>query len=73
MENDIPVEGNGINIGVDAHTGDIENYTFTWSWEPLPQAEKLISMEDAEKVFKDEVGLKLVYQRYFDYRTRKKI
>ncbi|MGI5858251.1 MAG: S-layer homology domain-containing protein [Tepidanaerobacteraceae bacterium] len=70
IENDIPVEGNGINMRVGAHTGEIENYSFSWSWEPLPPAGNLISMEDAEKVFSDEVGLRLVYQRYFDYRTR---
>lgn len=70
MENDIPVEGNGINIRVDAHTGEIENYSFTWSWEPLPSSESLISIEDAEKVFKDEVGLKLIYRRYYDRRSR---
>jgi len=70
MENDIPVEGNDINIRVDAHTGNIENYSFTWSWEPLPSSENLILIQDAEKVFKDEVGLKLIYRRYYDYRTK---
>lgn len=70
MENDIPVEGNGINIRVDAHTGEIENYSFTWSWEPLPSSENIISMQDAEKVFKDEIGLKLIYRRYYDYRAQ---
>lgn len=70
MENNIPVEDNGINIRVDAHTGEVESYSFTWSWEPLTPAENLISIEEAEKVFKDKEGLKLAYQRYYDYRTR---
>lgn len=69
-EKGIPVEGNGINIRVDAHTGDIENYSFIWSWEPLPSPEKIISLEDAQQVFKDEIGLKLIYRRYYDYYTQ---
>jgi len=36
MENDIPVDGDGIYITVDAHSGEIENYSFNWTWEPLP-------------------------------------
>mgnify|MGYP000064532933 CR=1 FL=1 len=71
MENDIPVEGNGIKITVDAHTGEIENYTFTWSWEPLPSSKNIISIQDAEQIFKDETGLKLIYRRYYDYPTQK--
>ncbi len=70
IENDVPVEGNSINIRMDAHTGNIESYSFTWSWEPLPSSEGLISMADAEGVFSDEVGLKLIYQRYFNYSTQ---
>ena len=70
MENNIPVEYNGFNITVDAHTGEVESYDFNWSWDPLPSAEKIISLKEAEKIFQDNLGLKLVYQRYFDYRTR---
>jgi len=70
MENDISVEGNGINITVDAHSGEIENYSFTWTWEPLPSAENIISIEGAEQVFQNEIGLKLMYRRYYDYRTQ---
>lgn len=70
MESNIPVEYNSFNITVDAHTGEIESYDFNWSWDPLPSAEKIISLKEAEKVFKDTKGLKLIYQRYYDYRAR---
>ena len=69
-ENDIPVEGNYINIRVDAHTGEIENYSFTWSWEALPSSENIISLREAEQVFRDEIGLKLIYRRFYDYRSQ---
>lgn len=70
MESNIPVDNNGFNIAVDAHTGDVRNYDFNWNWDSLPSAERIISQEEAEKIFKDDVGLKLIYQRYFDYRTK---
>lgn len=69
-ENDIPVEGNYINIRVDAHTGEIEKYSFTWSWEALPSSENIISLREAEQVFRDEIGLKLIYRRFYDYRSQ---
>ncbi|WP_213974132.1 YcdB/YcdC domain-containing protein [Tepidanaerobacter acetatoxydans] len=70
IESNIPVENDGLGINVDAHTGEVVSYSFNWSWEPLPSAEKVISPEDAEKIFSDKEGLKLVYQRYYDYRTQ---
>ncbi|WP_422446822.1 YcdB/YcdC domain-containing protein [Thermoanaerobacterium sp. DL9XJH110] len=70
VENDIPVEGDGFNITVDAGSGDILSYNFNWSYDKLPSAGNIISVEQAEKVFKDKVGLKLIYQRFFDYESR---
>ncbi|RKL62661.1 S-layer protein [Thermoanaerobacteraceae bacterium SP2] len=67
----IPVEGDGFNINVDAGTGEVRSYSFNWSYEEMPSAEKIISLKDAEKIFKEKVGLKLAYQRYFDYMTKK--
>jgi hypothetical protein len=67
VENDIPVENSGFNIGVDANTGDIQNYSFSWSSDELPSPGKIISKQEAEKIFTDKIGLQLVYQRYFDY------
>lgn len=70
VEKDIPVESDGFNINVDANTGEIRNYKFNWSYDKLPSPDKILSKEEAEKIFKDKVGLKLVYQRYFDYQTK---
>lgn len=71
MENQIPVENDGFYITVDSRTGDIQQYNFSWSKEALPSAEKIISTEDAQKIFQEENFLKLVYQRYFNYQTKK--
>jgi len=70
VENDIPVEGNGIYITVNAYSGEVENYSFTWTWETLPSSENIISMQDAEQIFQEDIGLKLIYRRYYDYRSQ---
>ncbi|MCR4431013.1 MAG: S-layer homology domain-containing protein [Tepidanaerobacteraceae bacterium] len=67
---DIPVEGDGFYINVSAGTGEVESYSFTWSCEELPSSENIISMEEAEKIFQEKSGLKLVYKRYFNYNTK---
>ncbi|HHW02451.1 MAG TPA: DUF4901 domain-containing protein [Thermoanaerobacterales bacterium] len=69
--NGIPVEGDGFNINVDANSGRVRSYNFNWSYDKMPAADKIISMQEAEKIFKENAGLKLVYQRYFDYGTKK--
>lgn len=70
MENDIPVDGDGIYITVDAHSGEIENYSFNWTWEPLPSAENIITLEEAKQIFQNDIGLRLIYRRYYDYRNQ---
>lgn len=68
--NDIPVEDNGFNIAVNANTGDIQRYNFSWSADELPSSEKIISQQDAEKIFTDKRGLQLVYKRYYDFSSK---
>ncbi|MDI3480944.1 MAG: hypothetical protein PWQ97_599 [Tepidanaerobacteraceae bacterium] len=68
--NQIPVEGDGFYINVDAGTGEVESYSFTWSYDELPSSENIISMEEAEKIFREKAGLKLEYKRYFNYNTK---
>lgn len=70
VEKGIPVDGEGMYINVDASTGDVRNYNFNWSYEALPSSDKIISKEEAEKAFKTKVGLKLIYQRYYNYGTK---
>lgn len=70
MENNIPVEDNGFNISVDANNGDILSYNFNWTYEKLPSANNIISKQEAEKIFKKEVGLNLCYKRYVNYRDK---
>jgi len=71
MENGIAVENDGFYITVDGNTGEIRDYNFSWSKDELPPADNIISMEDAQKIFQEKNFLKLVYQRYFDYQTKK--
>lgn len=68
--NDIPVEDNGFDITINAQTGDIQYYRFNWTKDKLPSSDKIISLKEAEKAFKDKAGLKLEYRRYFNYQTK---
>lgn len=45
-------------------------YRFKWSKASLPYKDGVISLEDAQKVFRDEKSLSLIYNRYFNYQTR---
>jgi len=67
---DIPVEGDGFNVSVNGATGEVQNYSFSWSYDGLPSADKVISREEAEKIFKEKAGLKLAYKRYYNYETK---
>ncbi|MCG0276355.1 MAG: S-layer homology domain-containing protein [Thermosediminibacteraceae bacterium] len=66
----IPVLNNGFNITVDSYTGEVVDYSFQWIFEELPSPKKIISKEDAEKVFLEKSGLTLMYRRFFTYDTR---
>lgn len=66
----IPVTDNGFYITVDAFTGRVTNYSFNWHFGNLPSPEKTLSGQDAEKLFLEKSGLKLVYKSYYDYEKR---
>ena len=61
VENGIFVSGNGINIGVNSATGQINNYSYNWTEEALPDKNNIVSEEAAKSTLKEQVDLKLMY------------
>jgi len=63
----IPVETNGFYINVNAYSGNVESFNFTWNHEPLPEPNEIITLTQAEKIYSENYGLKLKYQQYLNY------
>jgi len=61
VENEILVAGNGITIGVNSATGQINNYNYNWTEEALPDKANIVSEEAAKSTLKKQVDLRLMY------------
>lgn len=60
--NGIPFPENTINITVNAETGKVATYHFNWDSNlNFPTIDKAISVEKAEKIFREQLGLQLAY------------
>lgn len=58
----VPVPFNNINVSVNYDTGEIQSYSKTWAYDvEFPKADDAIGLEEAEKVYREELGLKLTY------------
>lgn len=58
----VPVPFNNINISVDYGTGKILIYEKSWTKDVnFPKSDDAISMKEAQKVYKEELGLRLTY------------
>lgn len=67
LENGIPYHANTVNVDVNSETGEVESYYYNWSEDvSFPEPEKIISLEDAKKAYKEKLGLKLIYEYNYD-------
>jgi hypothetical protein len=55
----------GINVSVDAVSGDITSYNLIWQDEE-PLKEKIITLKEAQEIYKKYLGPELAYVRGFD-------
>ena len=70
--NGIPYYENGINISVNTETGKVVYYNYNIEDDLIfPPLDGIISLEDAEKAYEDNLGLKLIYTYYYDYKKEK--
>lgn len=59
--NDAYVSNNGFNVTVDTVTGEIISYNFEWSEVELPASDDVISIDEANQVLFDNIGMELIY------------
>ncbi|MBU7008657.1 S-layer homology domain-containing protein [Phosphitispora fastidiosa] len=60
--NGVPFPENSINVAVNAETGKVANYYLNWDdVVKFPSADNTITLEQAEKIFREKIGLGLNY------------
>ena len=67
VENDIPYYNNNINVSVDNSTGEVKNYYVNWDMElSFVDTKEIITIEKAKSLYKEKVGLDLIYKSSYD-------
>ncbi|MDD3298657.1 MAG: S-layer homology domain-containing protein [Firmicutes bacterium] len=67
LENGISYHANTVNVDVNSETGEVESYYYNWSEDvSFPEPEGIISLEDAQQAYKEELGLKLIYEYNYE-------
>ncbi|SHF11706.1 Peptidase propeptide and YPEB domain-containing protein [Thermoanaerobacter uzonensis DSM 18761] len=64
--NDIPFPYNSLNVTVNKNTLKVTSYSLTWGNYTFPDPKAAISKEEAIKIFKEKIGLKLQYNLVYD-------
>jgi len=68
VKNGVPLYENYISVTVDRDTGIVRNYYYNWNDDlSFPSTIKAITLEQAEKAYREKAGLKLVYKYSYDY------
>ncbi len=63
IENDILFNENNVYIGVDNQTGEVTSFNINWEKDlEFPDAQGVISKEEAKKVYKNNIDLELLYK-----------
>lgn len=64
-EDGIPVQGQGVNVRISTETGDISEYRSQWRDVKLPDSSEVISVEEAKKMYVDDLKLELNYNVFY--------
>lgn len=68
-ENEIPYYNNNIDIYIDNTTGEVRNYYANWDMDlKFADSKGIISLEKAQELYKEKIGLDLIYKT--SYRDR---
>jgi hypothetical protein len=71
-ENDIPYYNNNIDIYVDNTTGEVRNYYANWDMDlKFVDSKDIISLEKAQGLYKEKIGLDLIYKTSYRDRSPK--
>lgn len=72
VENQIPYYNNSIDIYVDNSTGQVKNYYTNWDMDlEFIDTKDIISLEDAKELYKEKIGLDLIYKSGYKDRDLK--
>lgn len=62
-ENDIPYYSDRVHVSVDNLTGEVIDYSTRWSKNlKFPDTKDIISLEKAKELYKEKIGLDLIYK-----------
>lgn len=63
VANGIPFVNNSVGVSVDKESGEVMNYRLEWTDNiNFPDPESAISVEEAQKAYKKELGISLIYE-----------
>jgi Zn-dependent metalloprotease len=67
-ENEIPYYRNRVDIYIDNSTGEVKDYYANWDMDVVfPDTKDIISLEEAQKLYSEKIGLNLIYKtNYID-------
>lgn len=67
VANGVPYPENGINMAVDAMTGDVQSFGYNWYDDVnFPDAGGAMGLAEAQAAYADKLGLKLLYKLNYD-------
>jgi hypothetical protein len=64
--NGIPFNENGLSIALDKSTLKVKKYNLVWDNNLIPSYYSTINIEDAKNIFRNELGIELVYTPVYD-------
>jgi len=65
--NNIPFYENTVEIQINPQTGEVQSYYCNWTEDvEFPKPENIISPEDAQKAYKEKLGLHLIYKYTYE-------
>ncbi|WP_026486900.1 YcdB/YcdC domain-containing protein [Caldanaerobius polysaccharolyticus] len=70
--NGIPFPANYVNISVDKNTGEVKSYYRNWNFDLVfPDKAGIISIDEAQKIYREKISLNLVYKFKYEGDTPK--
>ncbi|WP_418789986.1 YcdB/YcdC domain-containing protein [Phosphitispora sp. TUW77] len=67
IENGVPYFNNSVNVSVNNLTGKVESYNCFWNYDlEFCDPNDIITLEDAKKIYVQELGLKLQYKLKYE-------
>ncbi|WHH60563.1 YcdB/YcdC domain-containing protein [Petroclostridium sp. X23] len=67
LVNGIPVPNDNVFVEVNTETGEVQSFYYNWTKDRVfPDANKAITLKDAQEAYKKNLGLRLIYNYTYD-------